>query len=280
MFDKFTLALGGACLLVSAVSGAIAPEEETKLAANVALAPKPAKAARALVLSKCFGYVHKDGIEFGKRTFELMAEKGLCRAEFIDDVSRLAAKDGLKDFDVLVLNNCTGIKAKDFPGLEAALCDFVKRGGGLCVIHSGDDGFYDSEAISDLIGGRFWGHPWHAKGQWRFRNEAPDHPVNAPFAAMKGPLVFSDEIYQQSSPAYSRDKVKVLVSIDLSDAATAAALGRWKNGIREDRDFAVSWMRDYGQGKVFYTSFAHDRRAFLDPVLCEHIVRGFLATGR
>ena len=47
---------------------------------------------------------------------------------------------------------------------------------------------------------------------------------------------------------------------------------------REDKDFAVSWVRPYGSGRVFYTSFGHDKRAFLNPATLSHILDGLQYT--
>jgi len=54
------------------------------------------------------------------------------------------------------------------------------------------------------------------------------------------------------------------------DAATAAAKGQK----RADNDYAVSWVRPYGKGRVFYTSFAHDKRTYLDRARLWHILDG------
>ena len=43
---------------------------------------------------------------------------------------------------------------------------------------------------------------------------------------------------------------------------------------RADKDFAVSWIRRYGNGRVFYTSYGHDRRTWLDPVRVRFILNG------
>lgn len=66
----------------------------------------------------------------------------------------------------------------------------------------------------------------------------------------------------------------MLVSLDLSDAKTAAAKGMK----RADNDYAVSWIRPYGAGRVFYTSFAHDKRAFLNKATLWHILDGLQYT--
>ena len=43
--------------------------------------------------------------------------------------------------------------------------------------------------------------------------------------------------------------------------------------IRADHDYAVSWIRPWGQGRVFYCSFGHRNEVVWDPT----IVRFFLA---
>ena len=63
-----------------------------------------------------------------------------------------------------------------------------------------------------------------------------------------------------------------------ADAAAAAA-DRWAKSrgadkLRADRDFAVSWTRRYGAGRVFYTSFGHDKRAFIDKPRLLHMLAG------
>ena len=67
-----------------------------------------------------------------------------------------------------------------------------------------------------------------------------------------------DEIYQARN--YSRDKVRVLMRLDESK------LDMSKKGVkRTDGDFAVSWVREYGEGRVFYSSFGHTEEAWDRP---------------
>lgn len=176
-----------------------------------------------------------------------------------------------------MLNNCTFVSVKRFPAIERALTDFVKSGKGLCLIHSAVDSFYDSAVVADMNGGLFRGHPWMAGGTWSFVNEEPGHPVVASFRGAGSPFACSDEIYQQTEPAYARAKDRVLLSMNMKDAPTAAAAKKWKDAkrwLRDDGDFAVAWVRRYGQGRVFYTSFGHDRRAFLDKARLLHMLAG------
>lgn len=229
---------------------------------------------RVLVFSRCEGFVHKQAIAAGKAAFAAEARKGSFKVDFSDDYSALALEN-LKKYDALVLNNTTRLKTKENPSVEPSIISYVRGGGGLCVIHAGSDNFYDAPACSHLIGGRFDGHPWHSRGTWAFKVEDRDHPVNAPFKKFKnGRFKRSEEVYQQSSPFYDRSKLKVLVSLDMTDRATAAVKGQK----RADKDNAVSWVRDYGKGRVFYTSFAHDARAWKAADTRAHILAGLFYT--
>jgi len=60
-----------------------------------------------------------------------------------------------------------------------------------------------------------------------------------------------DEIYQFKEP-YSRDKVRVLMSIDPKTVDLKNPRVH-----RTDQDFAVTWVRNYGKGRVFYSSLGH-----------------------
>jgi type 1 glutamine amidotransferase len=67
-----------------------------------------------------------------------------------------------------------------------------------------------------------------------------------------------DEIYQVKN--FSRDRVRVLMSLDANKLDLAN-----KNVRRTDRDFAVTWIRQYGKGRVFYSTFGHREDAWNRP---------------
>lgn len=233
-----------------------------------ALRAKPAKARKILVFSRCEGFVHGEGIVYGNKALEIAAKTGAFLADFTTDYGALTDKANLFKYDAVVLNNTTYLKANENPALVPNLIEFVKGGRGLCVIHAGADNFYDSPDAAEMVGGQFDGHPWGGGGTWAFKLDEPSHPLNVSFEGKN--FKAGDEIYQQKSPFYDRAKLRVLVSLDLSDEKTAAV----KNQKRTDKDFAVSWVRPYGDGRVFYTSFAHDKRAYLNKATLWHILDG------
>ncbi len=237
------------------------------------LTAQPTKARRVLVFWRCEGYTHREAIEYANKAFEIASQQTHAfDIAFSCDYRALTDSKKLAEYDAIVLNNTTHLNAKDNPTMVPALIDFVKSGKGLCVIHAGADNFYDSPEAAEMVGGLFYGHPWGGGGTWAFKLDEADHPLNRAFEG-KGFKV-GEEVYQQKSPPYDRSKLRVLVSLDLSDARTADVKGMK----REDKDFAVSWVRPYGSGRVFYTSFGHDKRAFLNPATLSHILDGLQYT--
>ncbi|MCL2105019.1 MAG: ThuA domain-containing protein [Kiritimatiellaeota bacterium] len=231
------------------------------------LTAAPKKARKVLVFSRCEGFVHGDAIGYAIKAFELAAKTGAFTVDFATEYAALTDKENLFNYDALVLNNTTHLKAKDNPTLVPNLVEFVDSGKGLCCIHAAADNFYDSPEGAALVGGLFDGHPWGGGGTWAFKLDEPDNPLNRTLKASN--LKFGDEIYQQKAP-YDRSKLRVLVSLDLSDENTAKQNGQK----REDKDFAVSWIHTPGKGRVFYTSFAHDKRSFMEPARLWHILDG------
>ena len=232
------------------------------------LTAKPAKERHVLVFWRCEGFVHGSAIAYGNKALELAAAQTKAfAADFSKDYAALRPEN-LARYDALVLNNTTTLNTPENPWLEAAVIDFVKSGKGLAVIHSGADNFYKAERAAEMVGGRFWGHPWGGGGTWAFKLDDPNNALNKAFGGKN--FSVGEEVYQQQSPFYLRAKLHVLVSLDLADKATADAQGQR----RADKDNAVSWIRPYGKGRVFYTSFGHDQRAFLNPATLTHILDG------
>jgi type 1 glutamine amidotransferase len=107
-----------------------------------------------------------------------------------------------------------------------------------------------------LVGGYFDLHPWN-QFQAKLVTEDPGHPAASHFP--KDFFLF-DEIYQLKS--YSRDRVRVLLRLD------TAGVDLTKPGVhRTDGDFAVSWVRSYGSGRVFVSTLGHTVQAWEHPVV-------------
>jgi type 1 glutamine amidotransferase len=120
------------------------------------------------------------------------------------------------------------------------------EGKGFIAVHSATDTFYNWPEYGEMVGGYFDLHPWNTF-------EAPvvvedsTHPTSAHFPKEFRTL---DEIYQVRN--YSREKVRVLMRLD----ETKIDLTN-KNVRRSDKDFAVTWVKEFGKGRVFYSTFGH-----------------------
>ena len=94
--------------------------------------------------------------------------------------------------------------------------------------------------------------------------DEPDHPLCAAFGG-KG-FWASDEIYQFNRGVYSRQKLRVLLSLDMNVVK--------KKGSRKDDDNAIAWIKTHGKGRVFYCSLGHNPRAFHDGRIVRFLLDG------
>jgi type 1 glutamine amidotransferase len=166
------------------------------------------------------------------------------------------APDTLASFDGVMFVNTTG----DLPVPDlTALLDWVKSGKSFVGMHAATDTFKSSDAYCDLIGGHFAGHPWNAGGEHGFVVHEPQHRLTAMFPPR---FRWKDEIYQYDL-RLKPENLRVLVSLDMP-ASTP----------KEPWHVPVSWVRDYGQGRVFYTNFGHNDATWKDPMFQKHMLEG------
>lgn len=131
---------------------------------------------------------------------------------------------------------------------KAALLAFVHDDGkGFVGAHAAIDTLYKWPAYGDMVGAYFDNHPWN-------QFQAPVIVEDRDFPAMRAfppTFVIHDEIYQPSS-LFSREKVRVLARLDENKIDL-----NQKGVKRTDKDFAVAWCKNYGKGRVFYSTFGH-----------------------
>ena len=234
---RFTplLALAAASLLVTApVAGEDASEKK-----------------HLLVLGASAGFAH-DAVSHSMYTMAKIGERtGLFDVRFRTD-TELVTKGRLRGnrknldyFDAVMFYTQGDLGLADEQ--KADLMRFVKEDGkAILVAHSGVDSFRESwPEFIDMVGGAFVNHPWHQ--EVRVRVEDRSHPITKHFPES---VVLTDEIYQVDR--YSRDKVRVLMSLDPSSVDLT------KKGVqRSDKDFAIAWVRQFGKGRVFTCVLGH-----------------------
>jgi hypothetical protein len=173
----------------------------------------------------------------------------------------------LKAFDAVVLSNCgNGVPGvESLEATEKVLMAYVRGGKGLMAIHTttvfpSPDKPVTNEterAFREMIGGCYAGHPW--AGPVTLRVDDPEGALSGAFGGKASwRMPFVDEIYQFKEP-YSREKVRVLLSVDTSTVPKLDA-----KVARADDDYPIAWIRSYGEGRVFYTALGHDVVTYTD----------------
>ena len=242
---------------------AVAQEPLEKVAAAMPeKAPaKPARPRKLLVFTLTKGFRH-GSIPLAAKALEIMGEKtGAFEVVSSDDVAMLKPEN-LAKFDAFCSDQCTGSLTDD-EALKQSLLDFVRSGKGYIGIHAATDvGGWKFPEYHEMIGGVFAGHPFR---RISVKLDDPACPINAVFEG-KG-FEISDEIYIFRDP-YSREKLRVLLSIDWENARIG------KGGNRADNDYALSWIREYGKGRVFYCAFGHDDAIWWNPAILGHYLAG------
>jgi uncharacterized protein len=224
-----------------------------------------AETPRILYLTHSAGFKH-DVLPTSEQIMrELGKTSGAFEATVTQDCS-LISEASLKQYAAVVFFTTGELPLDD--AQKKAFIEFVRSGRGFVGIHSATDTFYKWPEYLDLIGGYFDGHPWHQEVTIRVEDKA--HPATAHLPAS---FTINDEIYQFRD--WSRDRVHVLLSLD------PASIDLTKKGVkRTDKDFAVSWTREFGKGRMFYTSLGHEAAVWKDPRFQQHLVGGIRwATG-
>jgi type 1 glutamine amidotransferase len=279
------------------------------LAAGLCRADDSKPKKRLLVITESRGFVHdvvrrgKDGslslvektlIDIGKKSGDFEA---VCSQNSRKDITA----ENLKNFDAVFFYTSGSLPLSDTQ--KADLLAFVRKGKGFAGSHCATDTFYDWPEYGKLIGGYFDGHPWHQKV--RVVVEDTSHPATK---HLGNTFEITDEIYQFRAP-YNRGRLRVLMRLARSVDATRVALNgkplaakdrleltvrdgkpaalvngspvevkqlsfEGPRGNRKDGDNALSWVQEYGKGRVFYTALGHRDDVWKDERFQKHVLGG------
>ena len=197
------------------------------------------------------GYRH-EAVTHAMVTIERLGkETGLWDTVIRTDTEALTKKKleynakNLDDFDAVVFY--TGGTLEMDASQQADFLSFVHDDGkGFIGIHSATITFTKWPAYGEMIGGYFDEHPW---GTF----DAPVIVEDPAFPGMKqwpSAFTINDEIYQIKD--FSRTTTRVLMRLDPSKLDLTNPRVH-----RKDGDFAVTWAKMYGQGRVFYSTLGH-----------------------
>lgn len=232
---------------------------------------RPRKPRKLLIFDLNVGYPGHPSIKTANLAFELMGKKTGAFDVVVSRDPAVFEAESLRQFDAVFFNNTVGNQFTD-PALRRNLAEFVVAGGGLMGVHGATVGFTrwpgaieDWQEFGLMIGGRGAAHA-DAEEKVYLRNEDPDHPLAQVFGG-KG-FEHADEFFRVGDP-YARSRQRVLLSIDNEKTARLQGKDRVQR-FREDDDYALSWIKQYGRGRVFYSTMGHQPRDFWDPRLLRY----------
>jgi len=223
-------------------------------------------------------------IPYGSVAFESLGRKTGAYEPVISDDLAVFLPDNLRRFDAIILNNASGPwitptdadlvrevfrkTGTDKAGVEQilrrSLLDWASDGGGVVIIHYAIAANRHWPEFRELVGATFTGHPWNE--EIGVRIDAPGDPLVAAYEGRS--FRIADEIYEYGPP-YDRSRLRVLMSLD----AQATNMNvKWIT--RKDGDFALAWVKTWGKGRIFNTSFGHRTELYWDRRLLRFYLDG------
>jgi type 1 glutamine amidotransferase len=262
-------------------------------------APATPKQPRKLfVFAHATGYAHSN-IPIAAFTMKALGDKTGAWTTTISYSLADFNSANLAQYDAMVLDNTTGTWLDDSDkeataARHKALMEYIRGGKGLVLLHASGDSYHTRKQpengpaltgpaaqnlpqvglwpeYNKMVGGYFKFH-WIYPQQVTVKIDDPKSPLTAMFHGKE--FTVHDEIYTFAQDSFSRKNVHVLTSVDyakMSDADKAIEPAATK---RTDGDYALSWIRPEGKGRLFYEVIGHSEHVyFLTPIL-EQILAG------
>jgi type 1 glutamine amidotransferase/sugar phosphate isomerase/epimerase len=233
---------------------------------------KPKQPRKLLVIDACVANMSHNTIPHFNLAIELMGKyTGAFQPVFSNDLDNLKWPK-IKEWDAIYLNDTVG---ELFPDLEIrqSLLRYVREGGGIGGWHGSGWASRNWPELGEMMGAADGPHriePGYVK------LDDAKSPINQAFDGTG--IEHTEEFYRfhESGPTayYSRDKVHVLLSMDLAKSPAMSKPG--KNGdmlyMRSDGDIAVAWIRSYGKGRVYYNSMGHMPETMMSKAIMGHVL--------
>jgi type 1 glutamine amidotransferase len=213
---------------------------------------------KLLVVTVTKAYRHSS-IETGAKVIEELGKKsGAYTVELVatdEDMAKKMTPEALRNYDGVFFVSSTG----DLPLPDKmGLLNWIKSGKGYMGAHAATDAFHgDGKTVDpyiEMLGGEFVTH-----GTARVTCIVVDtnHPATK---GLGGSYELTDEIYSMKN--YDPAKVHELLILDKVP------------GTSQPAHFPISWCKNYGKGKVFYTALGHDDAVWQDPKFQIHLLGG------
>jgi len=186
--------------------------------------------ALIVVVTATAGFRH-DSIDTAEGVLaQLAAQKQLdvVFARSDEEMQAVLAPEALDQTSLVIFANTTGEIA---PSTRGNLLQWVMNGGSFIGVHSASDTWHESPEYIDMLGGEFLTHPDQTT-----RTLFVEQRKNPATEALESPHALFEEYY-------------VLQKFDLARVTLLLAL--------HDPLQPMSWTKNYGRGRVFYSALGH-----------------------
>jgi type 1 glutamine amidotransferase len=170
-------------------------------------------------------------------------------------LQRKLDRDALKQYHGIVFASTTGeLPLPD----KAALIQWVRDGGAFIGIHSASDTLHGFRPYIEMLGGEFDYHREQVLVD--AINRDASHPANRHLPASWNLDGQKEEIYVLKN--FQQGQVRELIVLDRHPNTGAPG------------HFPISWCRDFGKGRVFYTALGHNEQVWQMPAIQQHVLGG------
>jgi len=287
---QLILAVLGTFIAVSPLHAKLRDLESEKVSEAIAQldAAQSQEKRKVLIFSAVHHFYTHDSIRYGKEVFPLLGEMTGAYEVVVSDDPTFFEKDKLAEFDAVLFNNPTG---EPFRGpkeawkqmsseeqqailkrekqLQANLVEFVKSGKGFIGIHSATDTYTSWRDYVEMIGGRFAKHPWTKRKNVVVNVIDPTHTLTKDVFPNNS-LSLTEEIYvlkdangKWLEPSASDRRYLLMLDVEASDPVETPV-----------SFVPVAWIKNYGEGRVFYTSLGHNPAVYENKYVLQHYLRG------
>lgn len=219
---------------------------------------------KLLVVTVTKGFRHSS-IGTGEKVLKKLADdnKNNIAVDYVrndEDMANKMTAENLKQYDGFIFLNTTGVLP--LPNKDAFLNE-IQNGKAFIGMHSASDTFHPTDANSvdayiKMLGGEFQGHGAQAGVECLVQD--PKHPATKHLG--ESYCIEQEEIYLLKNYNVDGKNHELLI------------LDKHPNKKKQSGHFPIAWCKEFGKGKVFYTSLGHREDVWENPRYQKHIVGG------
>lgn len=190
---------------------------------------------------------------------QLGQTSGLFTVDCTQDPVADLTPENLKKYDIVFFYTQGPDLGVPKENMEYFLNTWLKqKGHGFVATHSSTDTYGEYQPYWDMIGGTFNGHPWNAGDTVTISVHDTKHPASRMWGSE---FTIKDEIYQYQH--WQPEKVHVLMSLNMA-----------KCGLKKPYHVPISWVKAWGDGRIFYTNLGHNTETWSNKTYIESLLGG------